>query len=370
MIIYILNIILPCLICAHGLKKGSVKYNILGEKYIEPANYAYIAAVAILIFTYAARGYTGTDTHTYIFAYRSIGNYSLQDTLARERDWLFSVVIYLNYIIFGKNGIIYNNIILGMLTFLPTIYVYKKYSGNLVIAIFLYITTTVYYFGFNGQRQGIAIAITMLGYPYLLKKNYKLWLLICIIASFFHNTAYLIMPLGFLLTKKTTSKSFIIISVAGLVSAIVLWSIWNQLFEFLGMIGQDKLVNDYSDMNAQTSSGANPLRVVIAGIPVALGIFYYKRMSNRKFVLDLNYCIWQLIFIVASTRNIFLYRCSSFFAPVQIFLLIDIAELFDKKSKILYWTALVVLYSVYMWVSLHSEGGMLPYNLFFKYRIY
>ena len=159
MIIYILNIILPCLICAYGVKKGSVKYNALGEKYIEPVNYAYIATVAILIFTYAARGYTGTDTPGYVTTYKSIGNSSLKEIVERERDWLFSVVVYINNKLFGRNGILYNNMVIGSLIVLPTIYVYKKYSGNIVGAIFLYIATTVYYFGFNGQRQAVAIAI-------------------------------------------------------------------------------------------------------------------------------------------------------------------------------------------------------------------
>lgn len=370
MIIYILNLVIVVLVLSYGVNNGTYKKNELGETYIEPQKYALFACCFVLIFVYAARGATGTDTPGYISGYNRMISRGFYEIIEEERDWLFFLITYIDRKIFGINGIIYHNTIIGVLAYIPVIYVYKKYSGNIIAAVFLYIVTSAYYFAFNGQRQGVAIGIMTLGYPFLLRRKYVPWIIISIIASFFHTTAYLMIPLGLLLMKETTSKQFIIISSAALISAFLLWSIWNSLFEMLGMMGQDKIVHDYGNMTEETSGGANPIRVVIAAIPVILGIIYYKRMKSKKFQLILNYSIWQVIFIVASTKNVFLYRCSSYFAPIQILIFIEISKVFDERSKKIYWTAVSVLYLAYMYISLKSEGGMLPYQLFGKYRFY
>lgn len=370
MIIYILNIIIVLFSLLDGVTKGTRKKNELGEIYIQPKKYYLFLCCFIMIFVYAVRGSTGMDTPGYNTKYNRILNRDFIKMLKYERDWLFSAIMYIDAMIFGKKGIIFHNAVIGALAYLPIIYVYTKYSRNVLAAVFLYIITTTYYFAFNGQRQGVAIGITVLGYPFLLQKKLKPWVIICIIASFFHKTAYLMIPIGFLLVKPTTSKPFMIISIMSLISAILLWSVWNQLFELLGMMGQDKIVHDYGGMTAESVKGANPLRVIIAAVPIILGVIYYKIMDCARFQLIMNYCIWQMIFIVASTRNLFFYRCSSYFAPIQVLIFIEIGKIFNEKSRKIYWTILIALYLGYMWVSLHSEGGMLPYNLFGKYRLY
>lgn len=370
MIIYILNIVMSLLIISYGVKNGRYRKNELGEMYVEPLNYTLFLCCFVMIFVYAARGSTGTDTPGYNSRYNIIINKSFLDILKDERDWLFSVVVYINRKVFGIKGIMYHNAIIGCLCYIPVIYVYKKYSGNLIGAIFLYITSSTYFLAFNIQRQGVAIAIVTLGYPFLLRKKYVMWLIITVIASFFHTTAYIMIPLGFLLTKETTSKQFIIISSIALVSAFLLWSLWNSLFNLLGMMGQDKMVHDYGNMVSEDVRGASPIRVVIAAIPIILGVIYYKTMKSEKFKLIFNYSIWQMIFMVASTKNVFLYRCSSYFAPIQILIFIEISKVFDNRSKKIYWMVLSALYIVYMYISLKNEGGMLPYRLFGRFKIY
>lgn len=368
MIIYILNIIISVGFATMAVKKGTKQVNSIGDTYVKPDIYLLFLSFASLIFVYAARGWTGTDTSLYNRLFRGMSDRDLATIIENDRDWLFSVIVYIDYNIF--HSIFWHNVIIGMLLYIPVMKIYTEYTENFPIAMFLYIVTCAYYFGFNGQRQGVAISIVMLGYPYLIQKKYSSWVVVCLVASFFHTTAYLMIPLGFLITKETDSKLFVTATIAAMISAVMIWSLWDRLFELLDVMGQDKMVYDYGKMNASNMEGSNPIRILISSVPVLLGIFFYKTLKNPRYFVALNASIWLFVFAIASARNVFLYRCSAYFAPIQIFMFFDIEKIFDEKSRKFYWIALSVLYLIYMWISLHNEGNMLPYNLFNKYRIY
>ena len=92
------------------------------------------------------------------------------------------------------------------ITSLIVVYCYlrviRRYSINYWFSVFLYITLGVYTFFFNGLRQGLAMAVFTLAIPYLLERNFILYLLICIIASFFHITALFMIPFYFIVNLK------------------------------------------------------------------------------------------------------------------------------------------------------------------------
>lgn len=74
----------------------------------------------------------------------------------------------------------------------------KKYSINYLLSVFVYITLGIYTFFFNGLRQGIAIAICFLALPYLINKIFLKYLLFVFLASFFHISAWVMLPFYFL----------------------------------------------------------------------------------------------------------------------------------------------------------------------------
>lgn len=95
---------------------------------------------------------------------------------------------------------------LFFITALTVVYCYliiiKKYSVNYWFSVFLFITLGVYTFFFNGLRQGLAMAIFALALPYLLEKRLIPYLLICFLASLFHNTALFMIPFYFLVNLR------------------------------------------------------------------------------------------------------------------------------------------------------------------------
>lgn len=91
----------------------------------------------------------------------------------------------------------------------------KRYSVNYGLSVFLFVTLGVYTFFFNGLRQGIAMAIFALALPHLLEKRLLPYLLICFLASMFHNTALFMIPFYFLVNLRIKPTYKIIMTFVG-----------------------------------------------------------------------------------------------------------------------------------------------------------
>ncbi|MDU6524350.1 MAG: EpsG family protein, partial [Enterococcus sp.] len=141
----------------------------------------------------------GTDYGTYL----SIFNHS------SDLDLLTMLTVELGYKEIGNTVIIWIASILGSFRWYLFIYssativltynALKKLSPeNITISYFVYLTM---YFtqSMNIIRQSLAVAIIFYGYYYLIQRDLKKYLVICIIATSFHMSALIAFPLFFFL---------------------------------------------------------------------------------------------------------------------------------------------------------------------------
>lgn len=360
MIIYIINIILFTLLSYTSIKNAKIKVNAIGDAYKSPDKKFIILAVAVIMAVYIFRGYTGTDSSQYISSYRGMRYMSFSYILELS-DVAFNVLCWIDYRVFG-GSVELHYIVLAILTYVPIMFMYVRYTDNFCAAGTLYILTTGYYFGFNGQRQAVAVGICIIAFIELIKGNWKWFVIVVLIASRFHSTALFVLPIGFLTKLKTYSKPFIVIALCLFVSAMFAGSLWNQLFEILGMMGQDRLVDQYAG-ESTSYGGANILRVFVLAAPIIIGIIFYKSMSSRfkTFDMVLNLNIIGAICMLAGTSNWLFARLSAYTAPFIPMLLMQCGTKFESKSKIIYYLVVIVLYFIYMWVYVHMDSQMLPY---------
>ncbi|MCZ1179757.1 EpsG family protein [Acinetobacter pittii] len=89
--------------------------------------------------------------------------------------------------------------IVVVLSYLITI---KKLSINYFYSIFIFITFGFYTFFFNGLRQGLAMSICFLGLPYLLEKRIIPYFTVVFIASMFHISALIMIPIYLLVNAR------------------------------------------------------------------------------------------------------------------------------------------------------------------------
>ena len=371
LIIYICCISVILLLNSLAFNKPQLAKNSFGYTYCKPNVFLFCMSICVILFLFAFRGWTGTDTGTYISSYRNMYRVSLLSIYKNSHDWLFYAVQWINYKLFS-GSLICNNIVIGLITYLPVLIMYIKYSGNYKLAFIFYVLTSNFFFQFNGQRQAVAMAIVFAAYPLLIHKKYIPFFLLTLLAYNFHSTAIIMIPISFLLTKKTSSKLFIITSFVLLFSAIFIWQLWDDLFELLGVMGQDRLVNEYSGITAEDAPGANILRLLVYSAPCIVGIIYYKplckKLQNYDFLL--NNAILGSIFMLAATKTWYFARLTTYFAYTTPILLIQISSVFNKRSKKIYYLSLILLFTLYMYFYLNMDSNLLPYNFNFKRSFY
>lgn len=176
-----------------------ILFFILYEK-IELKRKAILIPCFLLILFASLRNNTvGTDTYLYTSSYIRENNpyiYGFNDDIEYGYQLLDSVILNFSY----------NYFWLFLLTSLIVVFSYlttiKKLSINYFYSIYIYINFGFYTFFFNGLRQGIAMAICFFGLPYLIEKRIFYYLVIVFLASLFHTSALIMLPLYFLVNSK------------------------------------------------------------------------------------------------------------------------------------------------------------------------
>lgn len=98
----------------------------------------------------------------------------------------------------------------------------KKCSESMFISLFVYITLSLSSYCYNGARQGIAIAIYMFSFQYLLKGYFKKYCLFLMLAALFHRTIIVTLPLYFLFRRGYNGKTIWYIIIATTILIILL----------------------------------------------------------------------------------------------------------------------------------------------------
>ena len=95
-------------------------------------------------------------------------------------------------------------------------------SRNIPVSLFLFISMGFYTFFLNGARQGVACSICALALRFLVLRDVWRYLALIILASTFHKTALVMLPVYFLLRRENTYKVNISIGVLGVLGALIL----------------------------------------------------------------------------------------------------------------------------------------------------
>lgn len=161
---------------------------------------AIIIPLLLLVILSSLRSNTiGTDSRTYTLAYDfryNPYNYGFDPNVEYGYQLLDSIILNFSYSYFW---LFFVSSIIVIFCFLSTI---KKISINYLYSIYIYISFGFYTFFFNGLRQGIAMAICFLGLPYLVEKRIVFYFLVVFIASTFHISALIMLPIYFLVNTK------------------------------------------------------------------------------------------------------------------------------------------------------------------------
>lgn len=268
------------------------KETVLGQ---ETERYSLLFAVITFlpVFLFVSVGEIRSDIWAYLDGYDKLSP-SISEVFQNwwnDKGPGFTLIEVLIKQVFENNHDAFR-IVFALMQSVPLVLVYRKYSVDYVLSVFLFITMG-YYSGWmmNGLRQFIAACIIFAATPLLIKKRIVPTILIILLAMTIHTSAMMMIPIALVVWFEPWKKGILISFIVFVVA----------LFIFVNttdMLSEEILKND---------DGANPIRIVISAIPVAIAFVGRKKIECANNPL-INICVnmsvfTMLIYFVATLTN-------------------------------------------------------------------
>lgn len=312
------------------------------------------------MFISAVRYYVGTDyLKTYYTGFyrilegRYVDGFEIAYLMLNKIIQLFSDNVFILFIITSIIfiGIVYESIFI--------------LSDNIPCSIILLFITRYYFISMNGIRQFIALSILMYSIKYVIKRDLKKYIIFLILATSFHYTSILFMPVYFFSYLKISKKrafQFIIISVVFfIVSSSIILKILNGTKYGL-------IVSKYS---------LPGIKFTIFTITLNLFILLISYLGYKKRCNDIKYRIFLNIQLIATIISMLLRTIPLMERVYWIYsfpIIISIPYLFidntNKKIKKMFLYVLMIMLTIYMIYDIVYLGdhNVLPYNWIFGHE--
>lgn len=344
---------------ATGGKKPKQIYNSTELRYIGIWPLLLLIPMVILA---AKRSLSTGDTGAYYNMFIRMPNHlsELSEYMnGVTKDEFFYFVSSLIRIYISKNRYIYFGIIAAA-QLLMLSKVYKKYSEEYFLSMFLFIASTDYVaWMFNGMRQFLAACITFLAFPFILKKRYLPAIILVLFASLFHGSALIFLPFIFVSQGKAWNKRTVVF----LFAVIIIVASIDQFTDLLdGMLSDTQYQNVVSDWTNSEDDGTNVLRVLVYSVPAIISLYgrrKIKEANNPVINLCTNMSIVSAgIYIVSMfTSGIFIGRLPIYFSLYSYVLLPwETKHIFSESMSKIVNAAMIALYLLFYIYSVFISG--------------
>lgn len=307
------------------------------------------------------RGYTvGSDTPSYVSKFINEIDPQYFDYIEEDREYGYQ---FFEYILLNFT---HNYFWLLFISSIIVVYSYliffKTHSKDYFLSVFIFLTFNFYTFFFNGLRQGMGMAISVLATPYLIERRFFKFVSIIFFASLFHKSA-LIMVLFYFIVNFKIKLEYKMIGIflcsLGLSGLVV---------QYLGS------VNDRYSSYAETSENAGGYLTL--GLYLIIGLFIYVCMKKYKiyenyFIKLVHLYLCGVIFIIpvamlgasASGPQRLLYY---FVWPVAVL----IPYIFNRINNQYLYILFFLLAIIYFYIFTSNYANLTPYSLNENFRIF
>lgn len=170
--------------------------------------------------------------------------------------------------------------ILAMMQGIIVAMVFRKYSSNYILAIFLFVTTTDYLsWMHNGVRQFTAVVLIFAATELMLKKKYVPLIAVILLAATMHGSALLMIPIVFMVQGEPLNRKTVLAIIA-FVIAIVFVDKFTNILDV--MLEETQYTNVVSDWQAGGDDGTNPIRVLVYSVPTILSLIGFRFIKAAK----------------------------------------------------------------------------------------
>ena len=331
-----------------------------------------VALAIILICFSGLRGDFCSDYYNYVWIFQDVAEHGLWEVANSSYSQEVGFLVLAKIVSFFGNEYCFHFVICAI-TIICLFITFFDNSTQPGLSIGLFVGLGGYYALFNTSRAILAVAIASLGYKYLKGGNFIRYTIYVIIASLFHTSSLIMIPMYFVLRKKYDKYSFV---VYGGVSFALLGIL--EVVNFLLPI-ISKIIPRYSDYinNVYMQNGAlgNALIPLCSFVLILFLILIRgeKKVNNleiRGNSVLLNGSFLFALLAIASTRIYLFIRFSYFF---EIFAWIYIANIICSMKKHENKLILILLLDIFVLIVpiyLLHDSGYNPYYFFWQYSKY
>lgn len=236
------------------------------------------------------------------------------------------------------------------------VYILRRESMSLLDSCFFFFTSTLYYNYFSMMRQWFAVALFFLAFKWLKQKQFIPYLLICLFAAQFHNSAYLCIPIYFVVHDRPfCNKQLVYVFII-----VIMLLLLNPLLETLE---SSSSTYNYVFDTMNQNSGSSPIRIIIAAVPVILCFLYRKKiwnMNNKTLNISLNMSIINLVLTIIATftSGLYLIRMSTYFNIFNLLLFPFLLEnILTGKNKRIIKIGFFIFYLLFYFYQMSHQGS-------------
>lgn len=241
--------------------------------------------------------------------------------------------------------------------------VFRRYATNYWTCIFLFVVSTDYLsWMHNGMRQFIAVAIIFTGFRYLLERQHLKMILLILLASLFHGSALLMLPIIFMVQGHAWNRK----SVLMLAATAVVVVLFDRFSPFLNELLQDTQYNDMMTNEIWTADdGTNIFRVAVYSVPALVSLFglrYIRAANDPVMNLCVNCSIvtMALYLVSAVSSGIYIGRLP-IYTTLQGYMALPwmIDQIFDRNSAKLVRYGMYGAYLAFFYFQMHFTWGVI-----------
>ncbi len=263
-------------------------------------------------------------------------------TLGHEPLYVLLIKLFLGLNL--SNEIIYA--ILAVLILFPVAFSIYRHSDNVWISVSVYLCLTFFYTQLSFIRQSLAVSVLILAYGFMKKRKVVPVLILAVIATLFHFTAAVFIPLYLLSLIKPTKKYLIIyssVSVGVLVTCLIMKAVGANPLNLVAKLVTAVTGRDYTSYISTNwfEMGFGPQYLIMPLAVLALVMISYflgwKEKEEAPMLLQLtlmNASIWSFITYayIIERFSMFIFIFSVFTIPSVLTYYADKAAEAEKKA--------------------------------------
>lgn len=317
-----------------------------------------VASAIGLIFLLAFHSPTlGCDiVGSYVPAFERTGKdfvFSIDDSIYGFELGFMNYMVLIHHI---TNDVQVFLIISSFIIVIPIIYLFYLKSTNVMFSVLIYTSWYLYYFSFSGLRQCLAISICVIASVFVFKRKIIPFILLVLLASFFHTSAMFFLLAYALYNYKIRTRKILFI---GVILLIVLTTFKNTMLIVADIVfGVD---NKYSSHLSSTEYG---------GVTIAIVYFIFMLYQMYVSKKDNKYISFLMLLTIIQTTGMYsqvIPRLAYYFIPFFALSFPEALHSLPQQKRLLAQTSLLFVFIAFFLMQANSHYlDVTPFKFFWE----